>query len=340
MSEPVAEEGQETPVLITSSSGLAVAHGPGVTISHHGATYPFLADGAMFVKYHQQPTFLNHSGKRLMFYQHNFLFWTKPGVGRPRPGEESAVDPQYQAPLTNILAVKSGKDGKCFSQSKQAMAVPVERAWSLLVRRKDGKEEHVDFEASSREERDKWVKAIQSLVDTAKRTELERDAKVRVVDVAYLVDQQGHVKVSIAPTASSDSSSSAAAAGGPLTVSTATATHRRTKTEDDTPSPQPPHSPQPGAGGTSQHTNTAPTTALHAPADVLSAAGVVITDATNSAPAQRTAATSTSGLDAASSHASDEKLQAALKENAMLKERIAELEEQLKGTHVDSVAAS
>lgn len=107
---------QSTPVLITSSSGLAVAHGPGVSVTHHGSNFPFLADGATFTKYHQQPTLFSHSGKRLMFYQHNFLFWLKPGVGRPRPGEEHTVDPQYQSPLTAIIAVIAGKQGKCFKQ--------------------------------------------------------------------------------------------------------------------------------------------------------------------------------------------------------------------------------
>ena len=105
-----------SPSLVSSSSGLAVAHGPGVLLSHHSGPYPFLVDGCSFVKYHQQPSLFNHSGKRLMFYQHNFLFWLKPGVGRPRPGEEHTVDQQYQAPLTHIQAVRSGKHEPCFTQ--------------------------------------------------------------------------------------------------------------------------------------------------------------------------------------------------------------------------------
>ena len=110
------DDAQSTPALITSTSGLAVAHGPGITVTHHGGAYPFLADGATFTKYHQQPTFLNHSGKRLMYYQHNAVFWVKPGAGRPRPGEEHTIDPQYQSPLTSILSVQAGKHGKCFTQ--------------------------------------------------------------------------------------------------------------------------------------------------------------------------------------------------------------------------------
>ena len=306
---------QSTPVLVTSTSGLAVAHGPGVTLSHHSGPYPFLVDGSQFTKYHQQPSFLNHSGKRLMFYQHNFLFWLKPGVGRPRPGSEDSVDPQYQAPLTNILAVHAGKHGRCFTQSKQAQAVPDDRAWSLLVLRKDGKEEHVDLEASSRDERDKWVHALQSLIATAKRTEVERDGRTRWVDVGYRVDQQGQVVVSIAPAAASPAAESAAAAG-PLTVLTAADQPKAPKTDDDTPSP--PHSA--AAAANNSHS---------AASDQLSTAGVLITDS------QRSTATSTTGLDS-----SDDKLKAALAENERLKERIAELEEQLKGTRVDSVSAS
>ena len=52
------------PHLITSPMSLAAAHGPGVVVTQgsHGP-YSFLADGATFTKYHQQPSFLNTSGK-------------------------------------------------------------------------------------------------------------------------------------------------------------------------------------------------------------------------------------------------------------------------------------
>ena len=333
---------QSNPVLVTSSTGLAVAHGPGVVISHHSGPYPFLADGCTFVKYHQQPSLFNHSGSRLVFSQHNTLLWIKPGVSRPRPGEEHTVDPQYQAPLTAIVSIQAGKQGKSFTQvtptqhsphlplwlpqppplhpltsltvcrvmdwryqSKQAAAVPEERAWSLLVRRADGKEELVDFAASSREERDKWVHALQSLVATAKRTVAERDSRVRLVDVGYRVDQHGQVTLTMAPAAAlsdshSNSTSPATAATSSaterLTVATGTASSSRAKTEHDTPSP------------------IAPQAANHI---------------------QHTTSTATTGLQDA-----DSRLKAALEDNERLKERIAELEEQLKGSHVDSVSAS
>ena len=243
-------------------------------------------------------------------------------------------------------------------QSKQAAAVADEHAWSLLVRRKDGKDEHVDLEAASREERDRWVHAIQSLVATAKRTEMERGSKTRMVDVAYLVDQQGQVTVKIAPTATASTSASdtAPATAAPLTIATAAATGaaagvtrlKTAKTEDDTPSPMP-----------AAHATAGRATSAHPP----STAGIAITDAT-AAPTQRNATTSTTGLETATtassssssssassassassssqpqSSATEEKLSAALQENAMLKGRIAELEEMLKGSRVDSVPAS
>ena len=318
-----------------------------MTVSHHGGSYPFLADGAVFTKYHQQPSLFNYSGKRLVFYQHNVVFWVRPGVGRPRPGEEHTVEPAYQSPLTHIIAVQAGKHGNSFTQSRQAAAVADERAWSMLVRRKDGREEHVDLEASSREERDKWVRALQSLSATAKRTELERDSRTRWVELVYRVDGQGQVTVTVEPAAAQSDSApvsnagAAATTGAPLTVATGAAAAsalKLPKTDDDTPSPA--HSPAPTAA---THTSTSTADSAHS---LLSSADVVITDGT-SATSQRSIATSTTGLPSASSgpasaapHPTDSRLTAALDENERLKERIAELEEQLKGTHVDSVPAS
>ena len=197
--------------------------------------------------------------------------------------------------------------------------MPEERAWSLLIRRGDGKEEHVDFEASSAEERDKWVAALQALTATARQTETDRDGGVRVVDVAYKVDERGQVAVTVAPaaasahstpasaTSSTSSSTSSTTAAAPPTTAVSlltvlTGLVRSHKGEDDTPSPYP-------------------------------------------AGSQRSTATSTSGLadGSSASHdssATDAKLAAALQENKVLKERIAELEERLKGTQVDSVSAS
>ena len=301
------EDEAPTASLITSPASLAAAHGPGMTITHGSGAYSFLADGAIFTKYHQQPTFLNSSGKRLVFYQHNHLFWLKAGVGRPRPGEEESVGVQYQSPLTSIVQVVAGKTASTF-RSKQAAAVPDDKAWSLLVRRKDGKEEHVDLEAASMEQRDFWVKALQVLVARAKATEMEREAKVKVVDLHYTVDNSGQVVISIAPAA-------------PLT---------------------PPVRQEPSL----IHIPTTHAGAADAGGSHLSLPVAAPVSSSSSAAASstvRSTSTSTTTLPSSSSSTStgsDARVDALTRENEQLKTTIAELEEKMKSTQVDSVPAS
>jgi hypothetical protein len=298
------DEASTTPSLITSPASLAAAHGPGITVTHGHGAYSFLADGALFTKYHQQPTFLNSSGKRLVFYQHNHLFWLKAGVGRPRPGEEESVGVQYQSPLTSIVQVVSGKTESTF-RSKQAAAVPEEKAWSLIVRRKDGKEEHVDLEAASTEQRDNWVKALQVLVSKAKETEMEREAKLKVVELHYTVDNNGSVLITIAP-----------------------ATPRT-----------PPVRQEPSL----IHIARTTPGAAHAAGVHISppAAADAASSSSAAAASVRTAATSTTSLPSSSNGAdTDARVVALSRENEQLKSTIAELEERMKTTQVDSVPAS
>ena len=298
------DDAPSTPELITSPASLAAAHGPGITITHGSGAYSFLADGALFTKYHQQPTFLNASGKRLVFYQHNHLFWLKAGVGRPRPGEEEDVGVQYQSPLTSIVQVVAGKTERTF-RSKQAAAVSDDKAWSLLVRRSDDKEEHVDLEAASKEQRDAWVKALQVLVAKAKETEVEREAKVRVVELHCKVDGSGLAVITIAP----------ATPHTPPVRQEPSLIHI-TRTPGDASEAAPPRASQPFAAAASSFFSAA-------------------------ANAMRSAATPSTTLPSSSAPAdTDARVVALTRENEQLKTTIAELEEQVKSTHVDSVPAS
>ena len=191
----------------------------------------------------------------------------------------------------------SGKSPTTFQSSKAAHAVADERAFSVHIRRPHPtSDEHIDLEAASKDERDRWASALRELTHTARCTAAEKEAKIRVVEVLTAVGASGDIAVTIAPVGEGGAQ---AAVGGQTQVAV----------------PE-------GAGGR-----------------------VVVTDAAavrEAAMASRTTATSTTTLEGQGKTTGGEsdRVKALEEENAMLKARIAELEERMKGTQVDSVSAS
>jgi len=230
--------------LITNKAQLAAAHGPGVDVAADPAL-GFLNKGATFTKYHRQSSLLSSSAKRFLFYQHNHLFFTKPNTSRPIPGEENRVDSQYQTSLTDITDVIIGKSATTF-KSRAASNVSNDRAWSILVKRKSGEIENIDFEAATQQERDAWTTALKSLVTIAKASKADHETAIRVVSVKLTVNPSGDVAVVTEPINGTETSSvahnnnhvaAAAAATGaaiPLAIQTA-AQPANASADDDTP---------------------------------------------------------------------------------------------------------